>query len=177
VFEKLSRLAYRHPPNLRPDGPYLLLPLQVSKDTNLLVFSNGYDNLAALAFAKARADAKGLALVVKPHPAETNIGLLAKITGLCRDQGILLTSANVTQLLVDCEEVVTINSTVGLEAKLIDKPVTVLGQSLYAGMSRRQIALFAMRRLVDFAPYGHELATEDAARQILAMAPSGTAAS
>jgi capsular polysaccharide export protein len=177
LAEKLSRLAYRPPPNIRPDRPYVLLPLQVSKDSNLLLFSNGFDNLKALAFARDRARTKGLSLVVKPHPAETNIRLLAEITRVCGEHGILMTSANVTQLLIGCEEVITINSTVGLEAMLIGKPVTVLGQSLYAGMTRRQIALFAKHRLVDFAPYGRAPATPDAARQILAMAKPETPAS
>lgn len=170
IAEKVNRLAYRHPPASRPDRPYLLLPLQVSKDSNLLLFSNGHDNLSALTFARDRARAKGLALVLKPHPAETNVRLLDDIARICREQDIVLTSANVTRLLMDCDDVVTINSTVGLEAKLMGKPVTVLGQSLYGRMSRRQIALFAMTRLVDFAPYGDAPATPEAARQILSVA-------
>lgn len=155
-------------PARRPEAPYLFLPLQVSKDSNLLVCS-GYDNLAALSYAAKCAADRGLLLVVKPHPAEDDVRLNSAVARICADNGHLLTTFNTTELVLGATEVVTINSAVGMEAKLLGKPVTTLGESLYGAMDARQIAVLTMRRMVDFDPFSHGEASVEAADQILAI--------
>jgi capsular polysaccharide export protein len=169
IAEKAALAFYRPSQDAAPDRPFLLLPLQVSHDSNLLVLSD-YGNLDALRYALEQAHLRKLLLVVKPHPAETNAKLLKQITALCVANNALMTRSNVTRLILDCEEVITINSTVGMEARLLNKPATILGQSLYGAMTRRQIAVMAMRHLVNFAPFGNTDATEEDARKILSFA-------
>lgn len=162
-------------PARRPETPYLFLPLQVSKDSNLLVCS-AYDNLAALSYAARRAADKDLLLVVKPHPAEDDARLNRAVARLCAENGHLLTTFNTTELVLGATEVVTINSAVGMEAKLLGKPVTILGESLYGAMDARQIAVLAMRRMVDFDPFGDGEASVEAVDQILAILAEAPAA-
>lgn len=161
-------------PAHRPETPYLFLPLQVSKDSNLLLCS-AYDNLAALSYAARRATDKGLLLVVKPHPAEDDARLNKAVARVCTENGHLLTTCNTTELLLGATEVVTINSAVGMEAKLLGKPVTILGESLYGAMDARQIAVLAMRRMVDFDPFGREEASVEVVDQILTILAEGPA--
>lgn len=153
-------------PAHRPERPYLFLPLQVSKDSNLLLCS-AFDNLAALDYAARRAAEAGLILVVKPHPAEDDTRLSMAVARVCTANGHLLTTCNTTELVLGATEVVTINSTVGMEAKLLGKSVTILGESLYGAMNARQIAVLAMRRMVDFDPFGREQAPMESVDQIL----------
>lgn len=156
----------RLPPPVRPTEPYLFAPLQVSEDTNLLLFSK-YDNRDLIAHAAAQARARGLKLVVKPHPAERDVALLEDIAALCAREGHLLTSHNTTDLIERSEEVITINSTVGLEAIAMGKPVSVLGESHYAGFSARQAAIYAIAHLLDVSPFGTEPASPQAVDRLI----------
>lgn len=162
-------------PSRQPDRPYLFVPLQVGKDSNLLLCST-YDNMAALVYAARRAAELGLLLVVKPHPAEDDPRLNRIVADFCAAEGHLLTTFNTTELVLGAAEVVTINSAVGMEARLLGRPVTILGDSLYGAMTARQIAVLAMRRLVDFDPFGREEASLAAVDQILAIIAEGAAA-
>jgi capsular polysaccharide export protein len=169
-FKKLQRkLNYvfsRPIPNVKPAGPYVFLPLQVSSDTNLVLFSR-YDNYAAIAVAAKRAKELGCIFVIKPHPAEYDQSLVRKISTMCAKQGYMITSFNTTELVLGAEEVVTINSTVGLEAILLDKKVTILGDSLYGSFSKRQAAAYVLRYLIDFDPFGKAPASESTIDRIL----------
>lgn len=155
-------------PELQPEAPYLFLPLQVSKDSNLLVCS-AYGNLEALSYAAKLAADRELLLVVKPHPAEDDARLNTTVARICAENGHLLTTSNTTELVLGATEVVTINSAVGMKAKLLGKPVTILGESLYGAMDARQIAVLAMRRMVDFDPFGDGEASVEAVDQILSI--------
>lgn len=168
LADKARLLLRRGPPPLAPPKGYVFLPLQVSSDSNLLIHS-AHNNLSALDHAAAQAAERGLSLVVKPHPADPDRQSLAEIARRCAQAGHLLTSCNTMELVLGAEAVVTINSTVGMEAKALGKPVIILGRSLYAEMTPRQIAVFALRRLVDFPPFGREPASEAAVDQFLAL--------
>ena len=161
------RLQHAPSPTI-PATPFVFLPLQVSRDANLRLFSTK-DNLDAIAFAAGRAALRNCLLVIKPHPAEDNASLMERITELCRAQGYVLSSANTAELILGAEEVVTINSTVGLEAKLMGKPVTSLGRSVYERFTDRQAAAYAMRHLIPFFPFGTEPAAPEVAATLIAM--------
>ncbi len=173
LHRKLSQLISRSTPNIKPEGPYVFLPLQVSSDANLVLYSD-YDNAAAIAVAAGRARELGCTLVVRPHPAESRMDIMRQMERLCAEGGHLLTGWNGLDLILGAQEVITINSTIGLEAKLFDKPVTVLGRSLYASFTQAQLASYLLRYLVDFDPFGHEdasLAVIDRLLSIGARAP------
>jgi capsular polysaccharide export protein len=166
VVGKLIARLNAIPPAIMPDKPFVFLPLQVSSDTNLVVHSDE-DNLKAMEFAERRARERGCLLVVKPHPAETDQSLVRRIAELCLERGHLMTSYNVTKLVLAAEEVITINSTVGLQALLLDKPVTVLGRSLYGRFTQQQAYAYAMKYLIEVNPFGKEDAANAAIGHIL----------
>jgi capsular polysaccharide export protein len=152
----------------KPTAPYIFLELQVSTDTNLLLFSD-YDNLAAVAFAGTYAKAHKCRLIVKSHPVEPNLAFLRELRVLCLENNHLMTTYNTTKLILGAEEVITINSTVGLEAMLLNKKVTVLGKSLYGAFSNHQAAAYVLRYLVDFDPFGKTPISNGAIEQILSV--------
>jgi len=166
VALRLRLMRRSLPPAIRPTEPYVFAPLQVSEDTNLLLFSQ-HDNLGLIAKADATARARGLRLVVKPHPAERDVTLLESIAALCARQGHLFTSHNTADLIEQAEAVITINSTVGLEAIAMGKPVTVLSESLYSGFTPRLAAVYAIAHLLDVYPFGREEASPQAVDRII----------
>lgn len=97
------------------------LALQVEDDSNLIAFSNGYDNSSIISFAKIAYPAEQL--LVRAHP-----GSLFRLddTKLLADQ-----SPNTDYFLARVDELLTINSSIGFEALLRDKKVTALGDSSY----------------------------------------------
>lgn len=148
------RLMRRRPTPCPPTPrDYVFLPLQVSTDTNLLLFSQ-YDNQGAIEYAARLAGELGVNLVVKPHPAERDTRLLARLAEICSRAGHTWTCANTTDLLLGARRVVTINSTVGLLALALDRPTTILGDGLYSRFTQTQAVSFVMRHLVDMDPYG-----------------------
>jgi polysaccharide biosynthesis protein PslH len=118
---------------LKAAGPWrshdriVLVPLQVQRDTNLLLHSpvvkSGSDLLArALAVAKSE-DAM---VVVRPHPEEVDAVELPKVPGY-----VQTSRGRLDAWLELASHVVTINSTVGLEALFRGKRVTAFGRSIY----------------------------------------------
>jgi len=129
-----------------PDTPFLLYPMQVSSDSQLC-FNSDIDNRQAIAIAAEQARDAGLALCIKPHPAEPDATVLQWLQQQSAAQGWHLCRAPMTQLLPQASQVVTINSTVGLEAMLLDKPLRVLGRSHYADFTPRRLRQYLMSYL------------------------------
>ncbi|MEW5558667.1 hypothetical protein AB1287_00130 [Enterobacter asburiae] len=115
---------------LKEELPYLFLPLQVSNDAQLWLHSD-YRNADAIQYAVEMAAQCNLLAVVKIHPAEVSVDELNKILQLKKIYGFRITMEPTTALLQRAQAVVTINSTVGLEAMLYGKPLSVLGRSYY----------------------------------------------
>lgn len=110
--------------------PYLFVPLQVSNDAQLWLHSD-CKNADAIRHAVAMAAQSGALVAIKIHPAETSRAELSAIEMLQKQLGFRITQEPTTALLQHAQAVVTINSTVGLEAMLYHKPLTVLGRSYY----------------------------------------------
>ncbi len=69
-------------------------------------------------------------IVVKPHPKEKNIESLDWLTRKARkDPRLQMFVGNIHDLLAGCAVVVTINSAVGIEALLHQKPVVLCGDT------------------------------------------------
>ena len=95
---------------------------QVEDDSNLLCFGNGFDNTALL--ARALYEVGSGDILVRTHP-----GSRFELT----DQAVAIdTSPNSAAFVQRCARVLTINSSVGLEALLFDVPVEAFGDSSYA---------------------------------------------
>jgi capsular polysaccharide export protein len=154
--------------NQTPNGPFAFFPLQVSLDSQVLVNYRRtmYDAVCeALSLAKRAA----LNLVVKPHPAEPTID--PRISELAKaDPALSMSAANTTLLLDRATTVITINSTVGLEAILLGKPVTVLGDAFYDGLHSSQLDRYVDSYLIDIDFFSSEPIETTEARRLIARA-------
>ena len=113
---------------------FIFLPLQVHDDVQVLVHSPLVWDMRELVKVCLGALPPGYSLVVKEHPAE--VGRYSFSTDAEISQAeklILLPKANVYALIRKAEAVVTLNSTVGVEALTFYKPVVTLGNALYGG--------------------------------------------
>jgi len=110
---------------------FIFYPCQLSNDAQIIL-NSPIDNCEAINIAKRIADKSALDLVVKLHPSEANVYELSRITSLQQELGFTLTNVNTYEALNSCASVVTINSTLGIEAKAIGKTVHVLGDAIYS---------------------------------------------
>lgn len=125
---------------------FIFLPLQVSYDTQLWLNAD-LRNEEAIRHASRLARQEKRDLVVKIHPAETEPSELVNIAKLQQRYKFKVTQENTLDLIKASSRVVTINSTVGLEAKLYHKPVEVLGRAFYQNFSHEQLKKYLHRYL------------------------------
>lgn len=100
-----------------PESTFVGVPLQVEDDSNVIAFSKGFDNLSTLAYATHQERD----VLVRPHP---NSGFALK-----RQHALIDESKNSKAFIERCRKIITINSSVGLEALLLGKEVELLGDS------------------------------------------------
>ncbi|MGQ0621862.1 MAG: capsular polysaccharide export protein, LipB/KpsS family [Panacagrimonas sp.] len=124
------------PDRLELPPRFVLLPFQVSQDSQLILHSPLVRGdmrllLAEVHGAMRRADPR-MELVVKLHPAESR-QVLGRYRDLPRQYpDVRFTLRHpLTELLARCAAVVTINSTVGFEGIMFDRPVVTLGRNFY----------------------------------------------
>lgn len=91
--------------------------LQVEDDSNLLAFGHGFDNQSLLVYAHLRHPDGGV--LVRSHPGS--------LFALKPDWYQVDDSPDSVAFIRRCERILAINSSVGLEAMLMGKPVEVLG--------------------------------------------------
>lgn len=132
----INRLSVPTTPARKVPERYVVLPFQVRSDSQMVLHSPLYgDDFEALVRdlddALSRID-PDLRLVAKFHPYELPLvqrayGHLPKrYPRVC-----FVSAAPMNQLLATASAVVTINSTVGFEALILDKPVVALGRNFY----------------------------------------------
>lgn len=126
-----SSIAVRHnnqatPKAIKLPSRYIFAPFQVHEDTQLLAYSPAVPNMPTFfTWLCEAANALDMPIVVKQHPS-------CKQHYSLQHPGIQFADGNSTeQLIRECEAVVTINSTVGLEAIMLGKPVITLGAAFY----------------------------------------------
>lgn len=123
---------------LQGAGPFLFVPLQVPNDSQITLFGGWSGTVPGMLEALANAVhhlPEGWHIRIKEHPS-AKISLAAPIVAA-------LSAVGVDQIVVDNETdtfaqvaasrgVITINSSVGLQAFFYDKPVVVLGEAFFA---------------------------------------------
>jgi capsular polysaccharide export protein len=110
---------------------YILFPLQVSVDSQVIRNSD-ISIYEALDIAHKEALNNQCDLVIKPHPAEKNDSLIKYINSMkSKNENIYFVKDNTYLLIKHAFKLLTINSTVGIEAMMYYKPVKVLGKSFY----------------------------------------------
>jgi hypothetical protein len=116
--ESLRRFFLRAVEGETPASRFKLgVALQVEDDSNLLAFGRGFDNLSLLTYAHLR-HPEG-SVLARSHPGS--------VFALKPDWYALDDSPNSLAFIRRCEKILTINSSVGLEALLMQTPVEVLG--------------------------------------------------
>ncbi|WP_243655192.1 hypothetical protein [Raoultella sp. BIGb0138] len=96
--------------------------LQVEDDSNLIAYNHGFTNISLISYVRQLYEKDDI--LVRAHP-----GSLFRL----RDDVFTIDdSANSLAFINKCQEVFTINSSVGLEALLTGKKTTVLGDCSYS---------------------------------------------
>jgi capsular polysaccharide export protein len=120
-------------PGELPDK-YVFIPFQVAKDSQLLLYSPLVGNDMGLFLQHCRTALQAVAanyrIVVKLHPADVGdidySGLMKRYPDV-----IFLKDYPSNELIKSASLVITINSTVGVEALIFGKPVVTLGNNFY----------------------------------------------
>lgn len=117
-----------------PDLPerFVFVPFQVKNDSQVLLYSplvgNDMRRLLTECYQAVATAAPGYSIVAKLHPADKQ-----DYSDLVRDfpDVIWLADYPMRKILAQASLVITINSTVGLEALMFHKPVITLGANFY----------------------------------------------
>ena len=111
---------------------YIFLPLQVFCDTQILFHATWIKNiehLVEIAHQAVQYLPEGWRVITKEHPES----FWRYDTRAMETDRFLFANGNPTpDLIKNASLIVTLNSSVGLEAMLFDKPVVTLGQAFYA---------------------------------------------
>lgn len=111
-----------------PPEPYIFLPCQRPNDRSIRYFCD-HDPAAIAGALAGWAQRRGIALVLKAHP--TNPASARPLRRATQGTGARWSDASVHDLIAHSAAVYVINSGVGLEALLHDKPVATFGRVEY----------------------------------------------
>lgn len=133
----------------RGPGNRLGVVLQVEDDSNLISFSNGFDNASLI--AKALLESSTELPLIRSHPGSR----FQVRQGVAEHDS----SATVLDFLTQCKKVVCVNSSVGLEALMLGLEVDVEGDASYGFVVRekdpqqraRKLAYFLLGYLVPYS--------------------------
>jgi hypothetical protein len=105
--------------------------LQVEDDSNVIVYSNGWDNLRLI--YKARQVFPAGRILVRPHP----LSLFGVQDLPNRDLAVVDNSRSAMEFISKCKRLLTINSSVAFEAIAAGTPTYILGESPLAALAHR----------------------------------------
>jgi len=126
---------------------YIFFPLQVSTDSQVLINSN-IDNIEAIKKSAEVAKKMSLTLLVKPHPAETDIKYIKKLENLKKKYNFYFVNYNTFHLINHAIKIITINSTVGIESMILQKNIKTLGESYYKNFNQKHLQKYIMSYLI-----------------------------
>lgn len=135
------RAAMRRLTELKANGvPYFLLPLQLENDFQIVSYSSfsGQKEALALVLSSFASHAPAKArLLIKVHPLDPGVENWQRyIKTVANELGIVtrldyFDGGELDEIISASQGVITINSTVGLRALQLNRPVMVLGQAIY----------------------------------------------
>jgi glycosyl transferase family 99/capsular polysaccharide biosynthesis protein len=105
--------------------------LQVEDDSNIIAYNNGWDNLRLI--YKARQVFPDSRILIRLHP----LSLFGLQDLHNRELGTVDRSGSAMEFISKCKRILTINSSVALEAIAAGKPTYILGESPLASMAYR----------------------------------------
>ena len=134
IFSSLYRLIYRkflwRTDEISLPDKFVFIPLQVRHDTQVLVNSRGIDSmekLVRLCYYAVKNAAPDYKIVVKEHPQEVGSASYLDLRKKYPDI-IWIKKYGIKRILNKTALIMTINSTIGMEALIYHKPVIVLGE-------------------------------------------------
>ena len=153
IFNKIKKIFYQKFLSINFDKidlenkRYIFFPLQVMNDSQLVLNSN-IGLIDGLLYCIKKAQYENLDLIIKLHPAENNILVLKRILEL-RKQYKFKIVKDTFLVIKNASKVITINSTVALEAMILNKEVEILGRSYYKYFDKQRIKNYIMGYLVN----------------------------
>lgn len=149
-------------------GAYILFPLQVSNDTQVVLNAN-CSLLEAVRRSVKLARNQNVYLVIKPHPAEKNPTYVKRLLDITSTYDkVVFSNENTFKLMKNALEVITINSTVGLEALILGCKVHIIGKAFYENFhTEDDIARYIMGYLLNVDYWGESPLSEDILNKIL----------
>jgi len=116
------------------DAPFLFVPLQVTDDSQIRLFGGKYKSMSV--FVENLASAveslpSGWHLRLKDHPSTKN-SVAGAVRAIGRSRIWLDNNTDTFTQVVASRGVVTVNSSVGIQAFYFDKPVVVCGEAFWA---------------------------------------------
>ncbi len=125
---------------------YILAPLQVGNDSQVKLFSK-FKNKDLIEYSLELARKQNALLYIKPHPREEDINEIKIIEKFLKEKDVFLVDGDLYGLIESAYKVVVNNSTVGLESKIFDKDVVVLGDAYYKYFDKERTRKFIMSYL------------------------------
>lgn len=113
---------------------YVFCPLQVPRDTQVTVFGGWITGIPHLLDSLDKASRQlpsDIQLRIKEHPSSP-VSFAQRIESYDNPKLVLDNEHDVYDQVAHSQGVITINSSVGLEAFLFDKPVVTIGKALYS---------------------------------------------
>lgn len=152
--KKINRINYQFTKADFTNLHYIFFPLQVSSDTQVLLNGN-ISLLDAINYVLEYAKRKGIYVVIKPHPAERNpLYFKEMYKRISSYNKVILSNENTFYLIQNAEKVFTINSTVGLETMILNRPLHVFGKALYENFNKEDISRYIMGYLLNIDYWG-----------------------
>jgi hypothetical protein len=156
LAERRSKFAQSDAPFAEEPG-FVFVPLQVINDA-VIALKHEEDYLPSLGNILRFLHAQGLRLVLKRHP-QCRAPEVAAFLRQCEDAGLaVITTASIHDIIPRAQGVVTMNSGVGFEALLYEKPVVCLGRADYGEMgfalTDTRSGEAEMRKALDFLQRG-----------------------
>jgi len=133
-INKRNHLIKRHLEYIKLPEKYIFVPFQTSFDTQIVYNSPWIKSMPMLFdIIEKIANETKTTFVFKEHPHERDFTYEELHKKAEKNPYLMFANANETdELIKNSQAVITINSTVGLEAMLMNKRVIVLGNAFYA---------------------------------------------
>lgn len=114
--------------------PFVFLPLQVDDDTQLYYYAPHFADQRAMVSAVVDSLPDDLSVAIKLHPlCDARCGRVQYASRLRARDRIAARRSNTLGLIAGASAVITNNSSAGIEALMLERPVVVLGEAHYRG--------------------------------------------
>ena len=133
--------------NLRNEQ-YIFFPMQVASDSQI-VLNSDIGLFEALEFAVKEAAKEELLLIVKLHPAEKDVDIINKTLKYREKYHFKIVDDNTFLVIQNAQKIITINSTVALEAMILGVHTMILGRSYYKFFTPENVKQYILGHLIN----------------------------